>query len=261
MRRLIALISSLFKLVFLGSFLVVLCASIILGVYGILAKEYDLKQLEHITSKTIPNDHQVIDFLKKQDPDSGYVSLDQVSSEFVEALIVREDTRFYSHKGIDPIGIIRASYRNIIKNKREGASTITMQLARNSFEDLMNQKNLHRKLIEAMLARRIEKEYSKKKILELYVNKIFFGSGIYGVEKASLSYFGKKAKDMNLSESAMLAGIIRGPNRFSPFRNYKDANIQRKTVLRRMLEEERISIQEYQTAIDDKVFILKQKKS
>ena len=119
MRRLIALISSLFKLVFLGSFLVVVCASIILGVYGILAKEYDLKQLEHITSKTIPNDHQIIDFLKKQDPDSGYVSLDQVSSEFVEALIVREDTRFYSHKGIDPIGIIRASYRNIIKNKRE----------------------------------------------------------------------------------------------------------------------------------------------
>jgi penicillin-binding protein 1A len=260
MRRLIALISSLFKLVFLGSFLVVVCASIILGVYGILAKEYDLKQLEHIASKTIPNDHQIIDFLKKQDPDSGYVSLDQVSSEFVEALIVREDTRFYSHKGIDPIGIIRASYRNIIKNKREGASTITMQLARNSFEDLMNQKNLHRKLIEAMLARRIEKEYSKKKILELYVNKIFFGSGIYGVEKASLSYFGKKAKDMNLSESAMLAGIIRGPNRFSPFRNYKDANIQRETVLRRMLEEERISIHEYQTAIDDQVFILKQKK-
>ena len=260
MRRPIALISSLFKLIFLGSFLVVVCTSIILGVYGILAKEYDLKQLEHITSKTITNDHQKIDFLKKQDPDSGYVSLDQVSSQFVEALIVREDTRFYSHKGIDPIGIIRASYRNIIKNKREGASTITMQLARNSFEDLMNQKNLHRKLIEAMLARRIEKEYSKKKILELYVNKIFFGSGIYGVEKASFSYFGKKAKDMNLSESAMLAGIIRGPNRFSPFRNYKDANTQRKTVLRRMLEEERISIHEYKTAIDDKVFILKQKK-
>ena len=109
MRRPIALISSLFKLIFLGSFLVVVCTSIILGVYGILAKEYDLKQLEYITSKTITNDHQKIDFLKKKDPDSGYVSLDQVSSQFVEALIVREDTRFYSHKRIDPIGIIRAS--------------------------------------------------------------------------------------------------------------------------------------------------------
>ena len=133
-----------------------------MGVYGILAKEYDLKQLEHITSKTIPNDHQIIDFLKKQDPDSGYVSLDQVSSEFVEALIVREDTRFYSHKGIDPIGIIRALYRNIIKNKREEQAQSQCNW-QGIASNLMNQKNLHRKMIEAMLARRIEKEYSKKK--------------------------------------------------------------------------------------------------
>ena len=103
----------------------------------------------------------------------------------------KEDTRFYSHKGIDPIGIIRASYRNIIKNKREGASTITMQLARNSFEDLMNQKNLHRKLIEAMLARRIEK--STAKILELYVNKIFLVLH-YKVEKQASFLFCKKQK-------------------------------------------------------------------
>ena len=98
-------------------------------------------------------------------------------------------------------------------------------------------------------------------ILEFYINRIFFGSGIYGIEKASLSYFGKKAKDMSLSEGAMLAGIIRGPNRFSPFRNIEGANKERKTVLRRMLDEGIITIDDYQNSMNNEVRVLKQKKS
>ena len=188
------------------------------------------------------------------------VPLRAVAPHFVEALLVREDGRFYDHKGIDPIGVLRAIYRNVAKQKSEGASTITMQLARNSFSELMEQKTLHRKLVEVMLARRIEKTYTKDQILEFYLNRIFFGSGIYGVELASRSYFGKPAKHMTLAESAMLAGIIRGPNRFSPFRHYKDAMSERDAVLARMLQEGVINKGEHARASSERVRVLPQPK-
>lgn len=230
----------------------------VLTVYGILAKGYDLKQLGKMPLPSTVYDCHGNEIGKIHGSKLQFIPLNEVSSNFQKALIIREDVRFYEHKGIDPTGILRAFYRNVFKKKREGASTITMQLARNSFSELMSQKTLHRKLIEAQLARRIEKEYSKDQILEFYVNRIFFGSGIYGIENASLSYFGKKAIDMNLSEAAMLAGIIRGPNRFSPFRNFKAANEQRKTVLGRMHQERVITRDEFQNAMLMGVKILPQ---
>ena len=115
---------------------------------------------------------------------------------------------------------------------REGASTLTQQLARNSFP--LGGKNLIRKMIEAALAHRIETELTKEQILEAYMNRIYFGSGYYGVETASHAYFGKPASLMNLPESAMLAGLIRSPNRFSPFNNLKKAMRERNAVLTRM---------------------------
>jgi penicillin-binding protein 1A len=161
------------------------------------------------------------------------VPFDKISNDFVNALLAREDTRFYYHHGIDPIGIARAIVRNFVAGGfREGASTITQQLARNSFP--LGGKNLVRKMIEAALAYRIETELSKEEILEAYMNRIYFGSGYYGVETASQAYFGKPASLMNLPESAMLAGIIRSPNRFSPFTNLKKAVAQRNAVLTRM---------------------------
>ena len=161
------------------------------------------------------------------------VPFDKVSNDFVNALLAREDTRFYYHHGIDPIGIARAVVRNFVAGGfREGASTITQQLARNSFP--LGGKNLVRKMIEAALAYRIETELSKEEILEAYMNRIYFGSGYYGVETACQAYFGKPASLMNLPESAMLAGIIRSPNRFSPFTNLKKAVAQRNAVLTRM---------------------------
>jgi len=186
------------------------------------------------------------------------VSRAKVSRHFVDALLAREDGRFYSHGGIDPVGVLRAVYRTVVKNKTEGASTITMQLARNSFDELMQDKTLHRKLIEVMIARRIEKNYTKDQILESYMNRIFFGSGMYGVELASRSYFGKPALEMGLAESAMLAGIIRGPNRFSPFRNYRAAVSERDAVLARMLAEGIIEREEYDRARAEKVRVLPQ---
>ncbi|WP_256199008.1 biosynthetic peptidoglycan transglycosylase [Verrucomicrobium spinosum] len=162
--------------------------------------------------------------------------------------MAREDARFYDHGGVDYIGVLRAAVRNL-KDKRavQGASTITMQLARNSFDGL-NAKTLNRKLVEVMLARRIEAEKSKEEILELYVNRIFFGSGLYGIERASKAYFAKSASELTPGESAMLAGIIRSPNRFSPFRNWKGALKERDDVLKRMVATHAISEEEADAA-------------
>jgi penicillin-binding protein 1A len=232
---------------------------VVLGVYSLMAKNYNLKKLGGMPRSSIVFDCHGNEIGKLHGTGARFVPIHQVSQHFVKALLIREDARFYDHGGIDPAGVLRAAYRNVFRNKREGASTITMQLARNSFRELMTQKTLHRKLIEVMLARRIEKKYTKEQILEFYVNRIFFGSGIYGVEMASLSYFGKRASEMTLSESAMLAGIIRGPNRFSPFRHYDDANSERKTVLKRMLSEGAIQNKDFKKSMVQRVRVLKQR--
>jgi penicillin-binding protein 1A len=232
---------------------------VVLGVYSLMAKNYDLKKLGRMPRSSVVFDCHGNEIGKLHGTGARFVPINQVSQHFVKALLIREDARFYEHGGIDPTGVLRAAYRNVFRNKREGASTITMQLARNSFRELMSQKTLHRKLIEVMLARRIEKNFTKEQILEFYVNRIFFGSGIYGVEMASLSYFGKRASEMTLSESAMLAGIIRGPNRFSPFRHYDDANSERKTVLKRMLSEGAIQNKDFNNAMIQRVRVLKQR--
>src|SRR5204862_3513157 len=149
--------------------------------------------------------------------------------------LTREDTRFFEHGGIDWRGIARALVRDVMsRSTKEGASSITQQLARNSLP--LGGRTLSRKMLEAMVALRIEHDFTKQQILESYVNRIYFGSGCYGVETASLAYFGKNASKLNLSEAAILAGLIRSPNRFSPLKNPEGATVQRNTVLDRMLE-------------------------
>jgi penicillin-binding protein 1A len=168
------------------------------------------------------------------------VSLNEVSPAFIDALLAREDTRFYQHPGIDWHGIARALVRDILSGSaKEGASSITQQLARNSLP--LGGRTIHRKLLEAMVALRIEGKFTKQQILELYINRIYFGSGCYGVETASQAYFGKNASKLNLSEAALLAGLIRSPNRFSPLRNPEGAAAQRDAVLTRMVELKKIT--------------------
>ena len=155
------------------------------------------------------------------------------SKNFLDALVAREDSRFYDHHGVDPHGIARAVVRNITRHRAaEGASTLTQQLARNSLP--LGGKTLTRKILEAFVALRIERRYTKQQILELYVNRIFYGSGVYGIETASQAYFGKPSSQLDLSESAMMAGLIRSPNRFSPLNNLAAATRERDTVLERM---------------------------
>src|SRR4051812_20359189 len=175
------------------------------------------------------------------------VSLDEVAPAFVEALLAREDTRFYQHRGIDWRGILRAFVRDVMSGSaKEGASSLTQQLARNSLP--LGGRTINRKILEAMVALRIEHTFSKQQILELYMNRVYFGSGCYGVETASQAYFGKHANKLNLSEAALLAGLIRSPNPFSPLRNPEGAALQRNTVLDRMVELKKISAGEAEQA-------------
>jgi penicillin-binding protein 1A len=168
------------------------------------------------------------------------VSLSEVSPFFINAVLAREDARFYEHKGIDWRGILRAAVRDIMsRSAKEGASSITQQLARNSLP--LGGRTLSRKVLEAMVALRIERQFTKQQILELYVNRIYFGAGCYGVETASQAYFSKSASKLDLSEAAILAGLIRGPNRFSPLKNPKGAAMQGNVVLDRMVALKKIT--------------------
>ena len=202
------------------------------GYYG-WAHLFDIREINEMDERSVIYDHEGKYYSRLAGENRVAVPFDKVSNDFYNALISREDTRFYKHHGIDPIGIARALVRNLfLGGFREGASTITQQLARNSFP--LGGKNLHRKLIEAALAFRIETELTKEEILAAYVNRIYFGSGTYGIEAASQTYFGKPASKLNLPESATLAGLIRSPNRFSPLNNPEGSLRERNTVLGRM---------------------------
>ncbi len=164
------------------------------------------------------------------------VSLDKMPRSLIEALLATEDARFYSHRGIDPRGIARAVLANLRSLRlAEGGSTITQQLAKVLF--LTPEKSLARKIKEVLLAVQIEREYPKDKILELYLNQVYFGHGAYGVEAAAQTYFGKSVHELNLAEAAMLAGLPRAPNRYSPIVDKQRARQRRRVVLQRMVEE------------------------
>ncbi len=227
-----------------SSLLCTLTAAVVIGVYSHLAKAYDLTKLGDMPERTIVMDYKGEVLGRMHGENRIVVPLSEVSPWFVKALLAREDSRFYDHGGIDFKGVARATVRNL-KDMRvvQGASTLTMQLARNSFPDL-DDRSIHRKLVEMMLARRIEKACTKDQIIEHYINRIFYGPGIYGVQRASQVYFGKHASQLSLSEAAMIAGIIRSPVRFSPFRNYEGALKERDTVLKRMLETKVITPEE-----------------
>jgi membrane peptidoglycan carboxypeptidase len=211
--------------------------------YSYIAGKYDLADLDRMPERTIVYDHQGREIARLHGQNRIVVKLSEVSPYFIEALLAREDNDFRNHGGVSWRGVARAVFRRVTDGAKQGASTITMQLANNSF-NLGKEQSLHRKLLEIALTRRIEASYDKDRILELYVNRVFFGTGIYGVERASQAYFGKKAKDLTLDEAAMLAGIIRGPNKFSPFRHYETALSARDMVLGRMVHFERLSSEE-----------------
>jgi len=242
-----------------GLVMSMLALLLVILIYGNIARGYDLEELGRMPERSVVFDRKGHEIGRLHGANRIAVALDEVAPGFVKALLAREDSRFHDHSGVDFIGVARSLVRNVkAQSVREGASTITMQLARNSFDDLMAERSLHRKLVEVMLAKRIERKFSKGEILTHYVNRIFFGSGIYGVEQASRSYFGKHALDLSLGEAAMLTGIIRAPNRFSPFRHFDAALQERDAVLARMLKLEMLTAAEAEAAKQQKITVLEQ---
>jgi penicillin-binding protein 1A len=168
-------------------------------------------------------------FIENRSP----MPLAQVPEVMRQAVLATEDRRFFHHWGVDLQGVLRAIASNITAGRiRQGASTITQQLARSAF--LSNSQTLERKIKEAVLAVRLERSFSKEEILEFYVNRIYFGEGTYGVEAASQRYFGKSCRDLTLPEAALLAGLPANPGAYSPVRHPEAAKRRRNSVLRRM---------------------------
>jgi len=234
-----------------------------LAVYGWIVAEFsakaasfDLEKLPKMESASIILDRsgQQIGkiFIQNRLP----IPYDQIPKDMVNAVIAEEDNRFFEHHGVDYFGVLRAAISNYRQGKvKQGASTVTQQLARNSFE--LKERSYKRKLLEMFVARRIEEHLSKQKIMELYLNRVYFGGGFYGVEAAARGYFGKPAKDLTVGECAMLAGLLKSPNALSPWNNPKGAKRVRDFVLMRMREMRLLTRDEYQNAAETNLAVRK----
>ena len=197
-------------------------------------------------------DDHVVDYLSKQKGENADIK--DIPSYLQKAFISVEDRRFYSHHGIDIWRLGKAILVNLSKGKiSQGGSTISQQLAKNAF--LSNERTFSRKFKEAIITLEIERVYSKDKILEKYLNEIYFGSGSYGVREAAKDIFNKDISDINLAESAMLAGIPNRPNFYNPRKNLEASMKRAHLILKLMLNQNYISKNEYNTAINHK-FIL-----
>lgn len=175
------------------------------------------------------------------------IELAKMPMQLRQAVIATEDKRFYEHKGVDPIGILRAVVTDVIKRKNlQGGSTITQQYIKQAF--VGPEKTLKRKLQEAIMATELDRRYSKDEILELYLNTIYFGHVSYGVQAASKTYFGKSVSDLNLEECATIAAVIKSPGLYSPYLDPAAALKRRNVVLKLMSEQNIITASEYQTA-------------
>jgi 1A family penicillin-binding protein len=197
------------------------------------AATFDFNKLEQMESASVILDRNGKIFGQIYVENRETIPYNKLPQDLVNAVVAVEDAKFYQHHGYALSGIIRASLKNLTSGRvRQGASTITQQLARNSFA--LKGKTYRRKLLEIFVARRIEDTLNKQKILELYLNRIYFGAGLYGAEAAARGYFGKHASELSLGECAMLAGIIKSPNRLSPWNDKAAARDARNYALSRM---------------------------
>ena len=238
------------------SLLIVLVAVTALAVYGWLVSEYaaraatfDLQKIQRMESASVILDRNGVPIGKIFIQNRLPVPSDQIPKDMVNAVVAEEDNRFFEHHGVDYLGVLRAAISNWHQGRvKQGASTVTQQLARNSFD--LHERSYKRKLLEMFLAKRIEEQCTKEKIMELYLNRVYFGSGFYGVEAAARGYFGKPAKDLTVGECAMLAGLLKNPNHYSPWNKPAEAKKVRDFVLTRMREMRLISREEYERALE-----------
>ncbi len=212
-----------------------------IGVAGVVAwTGAHLPPIQSLEIPKRPPSIQIVDIdnrvlATRGDMGGEVIPLKDLPSYVPKAFVAIEDRRFYEHYGVDPYGIARAALANILhRGVSQGGSTITQQMAKNIF--LTQERTIHRKLQEALLALWLERKFSKTQILELYLNCVYFGSGAYGIEQASQRYFGKSAKQITLPEAALLAGLVRSPSRLAPTRNFNGAEHRAQIVLKTMAE-------------------------
>ena len=201
----------------------------------------------------------MLTFLKKK---RIFVPYSSIPENVINAFLSAEDKNFFSHPGVDAKGVLRAvvnNMRNIMTSKRlEGASTITQQVAKNFL--LTNEVSLNRKIKEAILAFRIERALTKERILELYLNQIYLGSGAYGVAAASLEYFDKSIKELNYEEAALLAALPKAPSKYNPYRNKELAKFRRNLVLKNLFDNNFIDNEIYQKLKKSEINLKKKKR-
>lgn len=216
--------------------------------------ELENPKLEEAT-KVYSSDGELIDkfFLKNRTK----VTLDNIPKVMIQALIATEDRKFYDHWGVDIDRIVKAFFKNLVKGSltKEGASTITQQLARNLYKDIGTEISLNRKLREAMTAVQIERTYTKEEILAYYLNTVYFGKGAYGVEAAAQTYFNKSSKDLNLDECALLVGVLKSPSNYDPVDNPEASQKRRNLVLEGMYESDFITKEQFELMIKDPIKI------
>tara|TARA_S200000501_G_scaffold379010_1_gene446302 strand:- start:7684 stop:9834 length:2151 start_codon:yes stop_codon:yes gene_type:complete len=231
--------STSFLKVFLNTFLLLFTVFIGVVIFMIILSR-DLPSLEELQkfnpetiSKIISNDKKLLKELYIQKRD--VIPLGKMPQNLINAVLSMEDRDFYEHSGIDIKGIIRAIFIDVMTlSTRQGASTITQQLARNMYNTIGFEKTITRKLKELLTAIQIEKTFTKSEIMELYLNSVYFGHGRYGVQSASMYYFGKHAEELSLAEAATIIGMLPAPAYYSPIRHPEKAKIRKKIVLRSM---------------------------
>ena len=240
------------KILLIFSLGFITCLTLFFGIYCIATKNVKLEP-----EKLLLPDTQVCIFdqagkkLHGKTPFARreIVELEQLPKHLPDAFVATEDKRFYRHHGFDLHGICRATVKNVKSHSlKEGASTISQQLIKNTH--LSQEKTLKRKLKEIKLTRQLEKKYSKPQILETYLNTIYFGHSCYGIADAARFYYGKDADQLTLAESALLAGLIKSPNNYSPFNSQENALQRRTVVLGLMLEQNLITKSQYETAVN-----------
>jgi len=236
------------------TFLGIIFTLILIFIYGIKANRYDITQIQRMPARSIVLDRKGTEIGTLHGENRRKIlNIDsEVPRYFIDALIIQEDRSYWTHAGVDPRGILRAMFQ-VLKHRRttQGASTLTMQLAKNTFNH--KERSFDAKFIEIALARRIEAAYDKKTILNCYINRIFWGHTFMGLKQAAYGYFDKVPHELSIGESALLAGIVCAPNQFSPHRNPKAAKIQRDKVLKLMVKHGKITRLEYEYALSEPV--------
>jgi len=229
-----------------------------LGIYisSIYAKASSLKLDEDVLSspsltlQVFDSDNKPIK--EENEINKAYAKINTLSQSTLDAFISIEDKTFYQHSGVNYKRIIKAGLNNLKSGSlKEGASTITQQLVKNT--QLSSEKTFERKIKEVALAKKIEDKYNKDQILELYLNVVYFGNNCYGIESASNYYFSKPASELNISESAMLAGMLKSPAKYSPIKNYNNSLNRRNLVLSEMYKDGKITTEDYTKLKDEKI--------